>query len=129
MNEFQWKEILIVVMMAMLISTCAILAYKSGEGVNPKSESVFLGSLKIHMGLFETPLNFKMALNNPVNKTLAVRLMVNATPSELSKFAVAYLAYPKLIDGLAQAQLYFAFVVHDNGKNMTGDYVVYAEGV
>jgi hypothetical protein len=132
MDDTKLREFLLIVCVLMFMFSMVIVAYQTGKRENQPPETVEtfeLGKLTINMAIFETPIDFVMQISNPSNRTLAIRLVVNAEPSSLSKYAVASLDYPNVIGGSAEDRLGFAFVVHDNGANMTGNYTVVAEGV
>jgi len=132
MDDIKLREFLVVACVLMFACSMVILAYKTGKAENPPPETVEayeLGRLTVAMAIFEVPIDFVMLISNPSNRTLAVRLVVNAEPSSLSKYAVANLDYPNVINGSAQDRLGFVFVVHDSGENVTGNYTVIAEGV
>jgi len=132
MENDKLRLFLVVCCVLMFMFSMVIVAYQTGKRENPPPETVEayeLGRLTVNMAIFETPIDFVMQISNPSNRTLAVRLVVNAEPSSLAKYAVASLDYPNIINGSATDRLGFVFVVHDNGENAAGNYTVIAEGV
>jgi len=84
MEENTFKIILIVLMLIMLASTVAILAYQSGSLV--LEGGVYLGSISINVDTrtFNVPLNLTVRLYNPLNRTVTVFYKVQSDPSELA---------------------------------------------
>lgn len=132
MEDDKLKIFLVVACVLMFMFSMIVVAYKTGKAENPPPETLEafeLGRMTVSTAVFETSIDFVMQISNPSNRTLAIRLVVNAEPSSLAKYAVASLDYPNVINASAQDRLGFVFVVHDNGANMTGNYTVVAEGV
>jgi len=84
MEENTFKIILIVLMLIMLASTVAILAYQSGSLV--LEGGVYLGSISINVDTrtFNVPLNLTVRLYNPLNRTVTVFYRVQSDPPELA---------------------------------------------